>query len=236
MKTFFSTLIFMVLFISFGSCKENEYEGYTGKASVYFQLDPSNWNYSGDSIFYSFVGKNTDEATVQILINLLGNPSPQDRIVKIHVDESLTTAKEGLHYATLQNEYIMKSGEMQISVPIIVYKKDEGLNSKAVVLALQLDESADFDLQFPNRTTAKLFISNIISKPSYWDSSYLTWTFGTYSNRLMEIIVMIAGRTMPETASKYNEEKQFWNNVATLVKQYLTDNYPVYDENGNIIN
>jgi hypothetical protein len=41
---------------------------------------------------------------------------------------------------------------------------------------------------------------------------------------------------MPETASKYNEEKQFWNNVATLVKQYLTDNYPVYDENGNIIN
>ena len=42
--------------LSVTSCAENEFNGYEGESSVYFQLDPNKWEYVGDSINFSFVG------------------------------------------------------------------------------------------------------------------------------------------------------------------------------------
>ena len=96
--------------LSVTSCAENEFNGYEGESSVYFQLDPNKWEYVGDSINFSFVGKKSDEATVNLQVNLMGNPADHDRVVRIHVDDAETTAKVGTHYEALQNEYTLKAG------------------------------------------------------------------------------------------------------------------------------
>ena len=143
---------------------------------------------------------------VNLLVDLMGNPSDHDRMVKIHINESLSTAQAGVHYEPLKTEYILNAGEMQTVIPIVVYNKDPQLEQKAVVLSIALDETNELKLGITNRTQVFLLISNILMQPTYWKDSRLDNQFGPYTRG----------------------KRSYINN-------YLKDNYPVTDREGNVI-
>ena len=220
--------------LSVTSCAENEFNGYEGESSVYFQLDPNKWEYVGDSINFSFVGKKSDEATVNLQVNLMGNPADHDRVVRIHVDDAKTTAKVGTHYEALQNEYTLKAGEMQVNIPVKVKNTDPALNEKSVQIGVALEETSEFALKFTNRCNARILVSNMVVKPSYWDEYYLEFYLGNpFSKKLVEIMLELIGRTLPDDPKDF--DYSYWQNFAKILHVYLSDNYPVYDENGNLM-
>ena len=201
------------------SCEENDPKGFNGEDAVYFQTDANNWAITNDSINYSFAGKNVDTAVVNLLVDLMGNPSDHDRMVKIHINESLSTAQAGVHYEPLKTEYILNAGEMQ----------------KAVVLSIALDETNELKLGITNRTQVFLLISNILMQPTYWKESRMDNQFGPYTRGKHELIIKLLGRDFPATAAEYKAESTYWKNARSYINNYLKDNYPVTDREGNVI-
>lgn len=217
------------------SCEENDPKGFNGEDAVYFQTDANNWAITNDSINYSFAGKNVDTAVVNLLVDLMGNPSDHDRMVKIHINESLSTAQAGVHYEPLKTEYILNAGEMQTVIPIVVYNKDPQLEQKAVVLSIALDETNELKLGITNRTQVFLLISNILMQPTYWKDSRMDNQFGPYTRGKHELIIKLLGRDFPATAAEYKAESTYWKNARSYINNYLKDNYPVTDREGNVI-
>ncbi len=224
----------LLAIFGFTSCAENKYEGFDDSASVYFQLNEDNWNYEGDSVVYSFVGKDSKEGIVSLLVNLIGKPADHDRKVRLHVDDAHTTAKASTHYEPLQSEYILKANEMQLIIPVKLFNTDPLLTDQTVQLAIVLDGGDELMADFTGRTYVRILVGNVILKPTYWATA--TYYLGyPYSKRLMEIIYEICGRMLPETYVGFLQERSYWQSVGKQLKIYMEENYPVYDENGNLI-
>ncbi len=224
-----------LLALLFAACQENELDRYEGEGAVYFQASASSWISEADSIVCSFAGKEEDAMTVKLLVNLLGNPVEKDRKVKIEIDKELTTAKEGVHYAPLAVEYTLPAGSMQMEIPVEVYNKDVKLEEEAVQLAVRLLPSDDLQLGIAKRTSLRLLISNIMLKPYYWEDFYLDYDFGTYSKVKHEIFIRILGVDFPADADEFDEQYDLWAQRGIYMDTYFTDNYPIYDENGMVI-
>lgn len=202
--TLYTLAFALMTMLAFTSCKENEYEGYNAEGSVYFQLNKSNWNYVGDSISYSFAGKDADEGVVKIRVNLLGNPSNVDRTVRIRIIDEKTTAKEGLHYSLPAKEFTLKAGEMQLDIPVTVYNKDELLTEQQVEVVIALEATNQLSLKMPERSTARIIISNILKQPSYWDDMWMDYIFGPYDRDKHAFMIKLLGRDFPENMEDFD--------------------------------
>lgn len=213
--TLYTLTIAFISMLVFTSCKENEYEGYNAEGSVYFQLNTSNWNYVGDSISYSFAGKDGNEDIVKLRVNLLGNPASYDRTIRIHVINDKTTAKEGLHYSIPSNEFTLKAGEMQLDIPVTVYNKDEQLSEEQVQLTIALEATETLSLKMPNRSTARILISNILKKPSYWDDMWLDFLFGPYDRDKHAFMIKLLGRDFPDSIDDF--DFSYWMDALTYL-------------------
>ena len=167
-------------------------------------------------------------------MNLAGNIADHDRTIRLHVDEANTTAKVGTHYETLQTEYTLKAGEMQINIPLKVMNIDPLLNNQAVQITICIDETDDFKLKFTKRSKARIIVSNMVMKPSYWDDYSLDfYVYPTFSKKLVELMIELTGRMLPEDPNDFDYD--YWMNFSKILHQYLEEHFPVYDENGNIM-
>lgn len=227
-------LIFSILLATWCvSCKNNENYPFKGTDSVYFQINEK-WEVMQDSIIYTFAGKGVDEDIIAMRINLLGYASSHDRKVSVVVDAENTTAKEGLHYQALKDEYILPADSVYLMLPITIYNKDEALNDKNVILDLRLERTDDLELGVVDRTNVRLFISNMLKMPSYWDRA-LKYMFSTYSRKKHELCILLLGVDFPEDIEDFDINDPFWRVSGEYMSNYFEENYPVYDENNNAI-
>lgn len=223
------------LLLLMGSCKENSYDGYTGTPSVYFQLDANNWSNTKDSLVYSFATAESKLYTVNVMIDLQGMPVDHDRAIDVAVDTKNTTAQEGLHYEAVPTTVTLAAGEMQATLPVTILGSDPALENKRVELDLELKANDDFQLGLTGRTHVRIIFSNMLTKPPYWDENYMDYTFGTYSRVKHECIIKVLGRDFPATKEEYASEYEYWTQAGYYMRNWFTDNYPVYDENGYAI-
>ncbi len=217
------------------SCEENDPKGFNGEDAVYFQADAGNWSNVTDSVTYSFAGKNSKKDVVELLVNLMGYPADHDRTFKVMVNQELTTAKEGIHYEALKSEYTLKSGEMQAVIPVTVMNTDEGLKEKTVQLVVSLLPTDELGLGISSRTTIRIIISNVLTKPSYWDRYSMTYYFGSYSRSKHEMFIQILGRNFPPSASEMSASWSYWQDASTYLNNYFTEHYPVVGSDGKVI-
>ncbi len=229
------------------SCKENEYEGFESDGSVYFQTNADNWNMVNAGTNYSFAGKTIEQDTVWMQVNLLGTPVDHDRQFGL-AEASGNEAVAGTHYEAFKNSYTMKAGEMTARVPVIIYNSED-IKTKRVRLAFSLVATNDLGLGLQGRTDFYIDITNFLNKPSYWDEPWdpyagTEWEgyyaicaadyWGPYSRRKHEICLEQLGRDFPADLMTLLSD-EYWNAASAYMSQYFTDNYPVYDENGEII-
>ena len=165
---------------------------------------------------------------------LEGNTAPRDREVRVVVDEAKTDAEAGLHYEALDDVYYLPADSVYLKLPITVYNKDNTLENRRVTLALQLEPTADLELGITERTSVRVLISNILTKPSYWDS-VIKYYFGEYSRTKHELCIEQLGQDFPETSSEFYGSLTYWQVSGQYMSNYFEENYPVRDENGKII-
>lgn len=114
-------------------------------------------------------------------IRILGMPAEADRAIELVVDDTASTAVEGVHYEW-RKAPLITSGEIQTMLPItLIRDRDTSLAAHPVVLTLQLKENEAFRLLpgMAHRTTL-IISSEAASQPFWWQISIL----GPYSEQL----------------------------------------------------
>lgn len=225
-------LAFVALLLT--SCKKNEPKIYTEKPAVYFATFSTT-----DSLTHSLVGSKTNNDTVFIKIQLLGNALNQDKSFKLIVDQQYTTATETKHYEKLKDSYLLPAGAFSVLVPVVFYKTDPDLQTKSYRLGIKVISSGDTDAGYANRINAHIIFTNQLVKPSWWDS-YLLLYYGAYSRtkhaKAVELQQFDFPAEKPTTTSspKLSEAQPVYQTYGRLLSKYYTDNV-VNDENGNRI-
>lgn len=232
MKTIFYIGVLLGLFST--ACQENEMNDFDSDGAVYFQLN-SQWSNTADSVVYSFAGKPTTTYTVKLQVNLMGTAADYDRTVRVVLDQERTTAKEGRHYDALHSSYTLPAGTYHMEIPIVLHGEDPELEERAFQIALKLEASDNLQLGLSKRTSARVIVSKLFTKPVYWDEYHLESYFGPYSKVKHEYIMLELKKDFPATAEEFIEEWAAWQAYGKHMDKYFTDHYPVLDENNNVI-
>ena len=232
MKKIFYIGIFLGLLSA--ACQENEMKDFDSNGAVYFQLS-AQWSNSVDSVVYSFAGKPEDTYTVKLQVNLMGSAADYERTVRVTLDKQLTTAKEGTHYDALHSSYTLPAGAYRMEIPIVLHGNDPELEERTFQIALTLEASDDLQLGLSKRTSARVIISKLFTKPVYWEEYGLEYYFGTYSKVKHEHIMLELKKDFPATSEEFLEEWATWEAYGKHMDKYFTDHYPIVDENNNVI-
>ena len=244
-------LLFILVF--FASCEESELTNFKEKDAVFFQLQEtdysmhsSNWDnwlkYEGDSVIFTFGGLEPDHPefkekdTVWLQVNLLGQMSVNERQYDVGINQSQTTAEEGIHYEALESQYSFGADTIHASFPVVLYNH-ESLGAEPYILDIVLEGNEAFDLGLEGRTNARIQIYNDVVKPLIWDQSFYNY-LGPYSKAKHRVVLMTnGGFIVPHTFEDYMALRAaegywviyYWK---APMNAYLEAN-EVYDENGD---
>ncbi|MCR8668932.1 DUF4843 domain-containing protein [Aestuariibaculum sp. M13] len=232
-KIIYNITILALLVGACFSCEPNEGLVYKEKDGLYFLSATKDT----DSVYYSFLGKINNVDTLKLPIQILGTPIDQNRTFKVEVDQEKTTAVEGVHYEALKGSYIFNANNFKQNFNLVLYKDDPALETEDKIIALKVVESEDFNPGYSNRTNLKVYVTNRIIKPSYWDT-LLYLFFGEYSKVKHNIVINLMGKDFPYT---YDEARfgAGWGITYLQIQgrncaEYFIDN-DVDDEDGNKI-
>lgn len=157
-----------------GSCDSNSEDVFHGEPTIHFALTQQQL----DSMTYSFMNSSDNKMIVTLPIELCGY-ADKDRKFKIVVDNEKTTARSGIDYVPLDNEYTLASGQYHLNVPLtLLYTA--ALDQTAVKLTLKLQELSDFATGIPYRQQVLIIATNQLPDIPMWDRYYSSY-FGDYS-------------------------------------------------------
>ena len=225
----FFIIIGLLLFLGSG-CTDQVEERFNNTATtIYFNLSGA----QADSIVYSFAKVVENSHVIEVPVEIAGYPADYDRHFRVAVDETLSTAKVGLHYDALEESYVLPKGTFTTKVPVTVYSTDKLLDSVAVSIALQIVAKDEFPNDFSKRHQALIKVSNMLEKPGMWDLVYGKKYFGTWSKTKYRLIFQVCG---VEELPAYNGPNRYLlKGYGMKMQNYFKENYPVYDENGQVI-
>lgn len=167
------------------SCSKNEQLMYNEAPSIYV------YNNVDSSVFtFATVPVNVVEDTINVEFRIIGTPSSADRTIKLE-PRAGATAKAGYHYKV--GPAIVKANADSTIVPIYLYRR-AGLKDSTVSVILDVKENEDFKLGYLGRLRYKVSISDILSKPTIWDSAWSPY-FGSYSQVKFRFLLEATGRT-----------------------------------------
>lgn len=205
-----------------------------------------------DSVIYSFQndGLNITERIVNLPVRTLGNISNQDRTFKVKVDGG--TAKEGVDYEKLADEYIIPAGKATGQVPIKLIRTT-ALQQKALTIDVRLVENENFKFLLPvflnignnkemDATRFRVNFSEIITEFSYY-TSFGTSYFGDWSVKKFKILNDLMGWTTNDwrVAGGKNAAVALgkFAFAATRFKIYLEEQLnakkPIYEDDGKTL-
>lgn len=223
-------IIIGLLFSLASGCADHGEETFDSSATmIYFDLSGS----QEDSIVYSFAKTVEMTHVIEVPVEIAGYPADYDRHFQVVANESLSTAKAGTHYKALEDSYVLPKGAFTTNVPITVYGADKLLDSVAVSIALQIVANEDFPNSFTKRQQALIKVSNMLEKPQMWDLIYGRKYFGTWSKTKYKLILQVCEI---EELPVYNGPNRYLlKGYGMKMQNYFKEHYPVYDEDGVII-
>lgn len=229
-------LISFILIVLFWSCSENDKMDFNDEnASIYFQLTEDKFKENLDSISYSFAFNDLDKDTVFIPVKIMGNTVNYDRFFDVEIIDSLTTAKPEIHYEALKSSFFkIPAGSIFGEIPVVLSSSDTALNDSVFYISLQLLESEDFRLGAKEKVSVKLSFTNRLVQPIIW-SSVLKYFFGSYNRKKHEVFYQLFERDFPEDRMVIYPEYGLWQTYGKLTSKYFSDNYPVYDDEGVVV-
>ena len=112
------------------------------------------------------------------------------------------------------------------------YERHPRLEEEAFQLVLDLEPSDDLELGLTARTTVRVIISNILTRPYYWEDMYMDYIFGPYSRVKHEYCIRELGMDFPQTLDEYGNNYEAWQAYGKYMDNFFYENYPILDENG----
>ncbi|WP_316789129.1 DUF4843 domain-containing protein [Pedobacter frigoris] len=205
------------------SCTKDDQKLFEEPTAIY------NYNFP-DSIEYTFATSPTTVESDTILINyrIIGNASPKDRIINLQVRDG-ATAKAGYHYKL--GPAIVKANEFSASVPVYLYRKS-GLKDSTVQVIFDIKDNEELKAGYPAKLRYKLTITDILKKPTNWDSAWKTY-FGEYSEVKFRFLLDVTGRTDWNSFPFPGDSRFLAGRARNALLEYNQTHGPLIDENGD---
>lgn len=222
MKQSISLLIVVAFaFISITGCEEEKLTTYSGDFFVQFAKENSD---STNVSFMFYPGQ--DYIDFPLVLELVGVASSQNLNYKVVADTEYTTAS-GQHYSLPETQVFQANS--YVDTLYVRLNKTDDLKTKKVRLLLRIESTADLKIGKIEQSTAVIWFSNTLTKPSWWNSDIDSYYLGEYSNKKYELFIQVTG-----IFDMSDLDVSTQRSYALKLKQYLSDN-PTLDENNQYI-
>jgi hypothetical protein len=215
-------IIIILVLAGLYSCNEVDMFKYEAGNYLSFNEDAKK-----DSINVSFFfHPGVEELSIPLVLNLTGNLLDEDKEFVLSVDESSTVEK---------TDYILPEkllfGANKVSDTIsIVLKKTAKLDLENYKLVLRIEDNSNFKSGFKNFSYRKIYFSNIVSQPVWWDKDIITKCYlGEFSAKKYLLFYKVIGIN-DLTGVDLSLVRQY----SLKFKRYLEEN-PTYEENGDLM-
>ena len=170
----------------FCSC-EKDLEKYSGTDYIRFVSV-----FEKDSVDYNFglAGKTTTDR-IGIEVKVTGEVLDYDREYKVKVNPA-STVQEGVHFNIPAQNCKLRANRVTDTLWVEVMNTKE-LKAEKLYLQLDLVESAHFKLCFPESNSCKIYLTDRIVRPGWWDEWHETEGLGSYSETKYRLFIRISG-------------------------------------------
>lgn len=241
-------IVTILIMAAGSSCKKSELTAYDQPAMVQFYK--LFINTQRDSSVYSFAIRpaTLTADTVKLPVRISGLAVDRNRVVNLKPVADSSTAVEGTDYKI--HSAVIRAGKYQDSVEIVVFRTPAMKNTEKRLL-LEIVASADFQPGLVNTaagndqvkqsggsTRMLVKINDFLTKPSNWDS-FLFNFFGTYSRVKYAFIIQVTGKAEfvfgGAGGLAYGQFGAYQNQMRQALADYVAENGPMLDENGNAV-
>lgn len=176
---------------------------YKAPRGVYFHFGSD----ATDHIIRESYGTKPDaltEFTVDVPVRHTGTISSSPLAYRVRVDEKASTAKVGVHFKPLAEQYTFPADSLKGTFPVTFIRSAlQTVEGKSDTLTLVLEASTDLKAPFKELNRIKIAVNNGLQMtPEIWNTTTYAYLLGEYSLR------------------KYR----------TLLKYYKQDELALYDE------
>jgi hypothetical protein len=213
--------IMLALVLAFASCSKTDELLFDQANLVYVEYQ--------DSSDYTFATSPSTVLIDSIIVNyrIIGTVSPKDRVINL-VPTAATTAKAGYHYKV--GPAVVKANTFVAKVPIYVYRR-AGLKDSTLVVALQIKDNEDFKAGFPTRLRYKFTLTDILNKPSNWETTWVSY-FGSYSVVKFKFLIAVTGKTNWNGSPLPQDSRYLSQKARNALLEYNQANGALIDEFG----
>lgn len=168
------------------SC-EKDLEKYSG--TDYIRFVPV---FEKDSVDYNFgLAGQTTADRIGIEMKVTGEVADYDREYDLKINPA-STAKEGIHFNIPGQNRKLRANRVTDTLWIEVTNRGE-LKAEKLYLQLDLVENTHFKLCFPESNSCKIYLTDRIVQPEWWDEWHETEGLGTYSETKYRLFIRISG-------------------------------------------
>ena len=202
---------YWILGITFLLCScEKSLEKYSGLDYIRFVPE-----FADDSLNYCFglAGK-SDKDTIGIEVAVTGEVVNYDRVFSLSVNHA-STAKEGVHFNIPRQNKVVHANHVTDTLWIEVFNSEE------------LKKSEEFQLCFPENNSCKIYLTDEVTRPAWWDEWHETEGLGIYSEKKYRLFIQVCGIYDLGTTVEYPERRE----AILKFKYYLEEEA----DRGNVI-
>lgn len=179
-KMLFLTAVFLIP-VMWGC--EKDLEEYSGLDYIYFSADMTQ-----DSVTYCFgLAGVKEQDTVGLELKISGMPAVADREYEVRIAENSGLKAES-------DVVVLKPvfrGNRIVDTLWVVVKNSGKLKQGKYLLQLDLVSNAYFSLCFPKQNSAKIYLTDVVEKPEWWDENQVNEGLGEYSETKYRMFIQV---------------------------------------------
>jgi hypothetical protein len=174
------------------------------------------------------------------------------RPFRVVVNPDSTTAREGIDYRALVDEYTVEANRSYAYIPVLFYRQPE-MKNDTVTLGLKLVANDHFSLTFKefdkmegftsgsvvfeqfDATMHKILVTDIMPKPSQWSD----WEFGTFTPEKLNRICLELGYTYADFQNPQKitmvEQMVISRKFSEILNKAYYDKKPILENDGRLM-
>ena len=237
---------------------ERDLMSYEGEEAIYFAVQSGHsyasekdWPYMPYTLA-EFGKVQEDTMVVNIKVMITGPEKDYPRPFRVVVNPDSTTAREGIDYRALVDEYTVEANRSYAYIPVLFYRQPE-MKNDTVTLGLKLVANDHFSLTFKefdkmegftsgsvvfeqfDATMHKILVTDIMPKPSQWSD----WEFGTFTPEKLNRICLELGYTYADFQNPQKitmvEQMVISRKFSKILNKAYYDKKPILENDGRLM-
>lgn len=237
---------------------ERDLMSYEGEESIYFAVQYGNsWGSENDWPYmpYSYAEFGwilEDTMVMKIKVMITGPQKDYPRPFKVVVNVDSTTAREGIDYEPLEEEYVIEANSTYTYIPVLLNRQPE-MKTDTVALGLKLIPNDFFTVTFKqfdkmdkfnngnvvydqfDATMHKILIIDVMPEPSQWSK----WEFGTFSEAKLNRMCQELGYTYADFEDplvvSYLQQTVISRQFSKILNEAYHKGEPILEEDGRLM-